>query len=328
MISDRLPPPELRHAVEKAIEGVGLSELTEASERLSAGYRSDRLSGRQPAEVWTDLDCLAYVAVRMPATYRAALNVLRDLRERCPELRIESMLDIGSGPATCLWAAWSELEELVCATLIESDPAMVELAKRLALGSSLTARVSSTWWVSGVATVAAMPAHDLVVAGYILAELDAKQRRSLVDDAWRASRGAVAFIEPGSTDGFRRIMEARDRLITLGARVVAPCPHDGQCPMPSHDWCHFAARLNRTSLQRRLKKGALGYEDEKYAYVLASRGSGAPSAARVVRRPRIGTGRVTLRVCRPGGLSEETVTRRQRGDYRVARKLRWGDAWR
>ena len=97
--------------------------------------------------------------------------------------------------------------------------------------------------------------------------------------------------------------------------------------MPPGDWCHFGVRLNRTSLQRRLKGGALAYEDEKYAYVLAVRGAGSPAAARVIRRPRPLRGRVALRLCRPDGLHDETVDRGRRADYRLARKAAWGDAW-
>ena len=35
------------------------------------------------------------------------------------------------------------------------------------------------------------------------------------------------------------------------ASVVAPCPHDGQCPMQAtQSWCHFVQRFERSSLQR------------------------------------------------------------------------------
>lgn len=33
--------------------------------------------------------------------------------------------------------------------------------------------------------------------------------------------------------------------------VVAPCPHDGACPMQgTPSWCHFVQRFERSSLQR------------------------------------------------------------------------------
>ena len=71
----------------------------------------------------------------------------------------------------------------------------------------------------------------------------------------------------------------------------------------------------------------MAYEDEKYAYVVATRGAGGPSAARVIRRPQLAPGRVTVQLCRPEGLREETVTRRNREAYRASRKLQWGDSY-
>ena len=326
MIDDRLPPLELRRAVDKAIEEFGQRGLREASERLTAAYRGLLPGKHRSFSAWTDVDRLAYVVARMPATYFAALAVLRELRIRCPQMNIERMLDLGSGPATSLWAAWSEIDDLTHATLVDPDPDMIVLAKRLIAGSTLTQRVETIWDTS-IGHFTTKTAYDLVVGGYVLGEMEAGERQRVVADAWTAARGAVVFIEPGSPDGFRRIMETRDQLIGYGASIVAPCPHAGLCPMPADDWCHFAVRLNRTSLQRRLKGGVLAYEDEKYTYVVATRGAGSPSAGRVIRRPDLAPGRVTVKLCHPEGLREETVTRRNREAYRASRKLQWGDSY-
>ena len=324
---DNLPPAALRRAIDAAVEGVGLRELRAAADRLSLEYRTGDGSPARRAPAWTELDRLAYAAARMPATWRATAAVLRELRARCPALAPRSLLDVGSGPGTALWAAWAEIDGLTSATLLEPDAGMAGLARRLLAGSSLEARVAATWWEAPAARLAAARPHDLVVAGYVLAELDAGARRQVVEDAWEAAAGAVAIIEPGSAAGFHRILEARDRLIARGARIVAPCPHAAACPLPAGDWCHFGVRLNRTSLQRRLKGGELSYEDEKYAYVLALRDAGSPVAARVISRPRPQRGRVALRLCGPDGVRDETVARNRRADYRLARKLAWGDAW-
>lgn len=329
MIFDRLAPLELRQALDVETVGVSSGELREAAERLSAAYRSETLPGSRSGPAWTSLDYLAYAASRMPATYHAAAAVFGELRARSPALPVESVLDIGTGPATCLWAAWTEFPDLARATLVESDPGMIALGKRLLEGAELARRVAATWQVVDVGGLDVAPAaHDLVVCSYVLSELEDRQRQGVVEDAWVAARGAVAFVEPGSPRGYLNIMEARDRLIALGARIIAPCPHAEACPLPKGDWCHFGVRLNRTALQRRLKGGALPYEDEKYVYVIATRGSGTPAVSRVIRRPTRASGRVMLRVCRTGGVSDETLTKGRREVYRAARRLRWGDAWR
>lgn len=277
---------------------------------------------------WETVDYLAYAAARMPATYQATAAVYREIQTRCPGLSVNSLLDVGAGPATGLWAAWTAFDELRSATLVESDRGMVELGKELTSGAELIRRVATTWHTIDIDRFEPAPSsHDLAVASYVLAELDDERRRKLVDLAWDASRGVVALIEPGSRRGYLHVMEARDRLIELGARIIAPCPHAQPCPLPADDWCHFGVRLNRTAMQRRLKAGALAYEDEKYAFVVATKALGAPAASRVLRRPQIGPGRVTLRLCRIEGLAEEMVPRSRREAYRAARKTRWGDSW-
>ena len=38
--------------------------------------------------------------------------------------------------------------------------------------------------------------------------------------------------------------------------MVAPCPHDGKCPMDgTQSWCHFVQRFKRTAQQRTAKVG-------------------------------------------------------------------------
>ncbi|MCF3963293.1 small ribosomal subunit Rsm22 family protein, partial [Streptomyces fuscigenes] len=180
-----------------------------------------------------------------------------------------------------------------------------------------------------------LPASDLVTVAYVLKELSERDRDALVSGAARAA-GAVVVVEPGTPDGYERVMAARDALIAAGFTVAAPCPHDGACPIErGADWCHFAARVGRSSLHRQVKGGSLPYEDEKFSYVAAVRadggaaGSGArPAGARVVRRPQLRKGQVLLDLCTvEDGLRRETVTKRLGALYRAARDTEWGDAW-
>ncbi|WP_220189546.1 small ribosomal subunit Rsm22 family protein, partial [Streptomyces phytophilus] len=121
-------------------------------------------------------------------------------------------------------------------------------------------------------------------------------------------------------------------LVDAGFEVLAPCPHSAACPMEgTADWCHFAARVQRSALHRRVKGGELGHEDEKFSYVAAVRPGGtaaAPAPARVVRHPQLRKGLVLLELCTAGeGLARTTVSKRQGPRYRAARDVRWGDAW-
>lgn len=97
--------------------------------------------------------------------------------------------------------------------------------------------------------------------------------------------------------------------------------------MPAGDWCHFAARVERTGLHRRLKSGALNYEDEKFAYVAVARAETPHPAGRVVRRPEPRPGLIHLTVCRGDAISLENVTRRDPARFRAARHAKWGGEW-
>ena len=93
------------------------------------------------------------------------------------------------------------------------------------------------------------------------------------------------------------------------------------------DWCHFSQRLERSSEHRQLKGGGLGYEDEKFSYVVATRNDVTPAKERIVRHPRKHSGHVQLLLCTPRGLEERTITKSQKENYRKARKAEWGDEW-
>jgi ribosomal protein RSM22 (predicted rRNA methylase) len=136
------------------------------------------------------------------------------------------------------------------------------------------------------------------------------------------------LIEPGTPDGFRRIHAARALLLESGAHLVAPCPHHGTCPMfNTGDWCHFAARVERTAEHRRLKSAALGYEDEKFSYVVASKQPVPLPDSRILRHPLIHPGHMRLTLCRPNTPELKTVTKSHKAVWRYARKLEWGDEW-
>jgi ribosomal protein RSM22 (predicted rRNA methylase) len=93
------------------------------------------------------------------------------------------------------------------------------------------------------------------------------------------------------------------------------------------DWCHFAVRVERSVEHRRLKQGELGYEDEKFSYVIASKLPVQAPAARIVRHPMRYSGFTKLKLCTAEGLKEETVTRSQKEKYRAVKRAGWGSGW-
>ncbi|WP_030617896.1 small ribosomal subunit Rsm22 family protein [Streptomyces sclerotialus] len=308
---------ELRGALAGLLDGLPAKQASAAVERLIANYR-----GRTPtdAPVLRDrADVAAYAAYRMPATFEAVRSALAAFEERVPGWAPGSHLDIGGGTGAAAWAAADVWPELRTTVLDWAEPALA-LGRELAAGT-----LPDTRWQRQVIGEGLTVPEDtgLVTVSYVLGELTGADREAVVAAAARA-RTAV-LIEPGTPDGYARIRVAREQLVATGMRVVAPCPHSAACPIvPGEDWCHFSARVNRSSLHRQVKGGSLPYEDEKFAYVAATRVEARPVAARIVRKPQLRKGQVLLDVCTEDGLARRTVTKRQGAVYRAARDAAWG----
>jgi ribosomal protein RSM22 (predicted rRNA methylase) len=271
-------------------------------------------------------EAAAYAAFRLPATFAAASAALAEAHERLPAWTPRTLLDVGAGPGTAAWAAvtlWPGIEQI---TLIEREAAMIALGQRLASSSPLAALRGARWQRADLAGAWEAAPHDLVVAAYVLGELAEERDTGLLRTLWEAASGVLLLIEPGTPAGFARIRQARQHLLDAGARVIAPCPHNAPCPMPAHDWCHFAQRVARSRLHRQVKGGELSYEDEKFSYVALARLPATPNQGRVIRHPQIRSGHIHLELCTPQGLTSATVTRKERALFRQARAARWGSA--
>lgn len=96
---------------------------------------------------------------------------------------------------------------------------------------------------------------------------------------------------------------------------------------PAADWCHFAQRIARSRVHRQTKRADVPWEDEKFSYVAVSRTPSSATAARVIARPRKGSGRVTLKLCREdGSASEHLFSRRDGTLFKRAWRSDWGSA--
>ena len=316
-------PAQLRQAVDSALAGVSLTELTAAAKALSQRYRDEVRDGR--LHISDNRFALAYIATRMPATYAAIHAALSALGEQLPDFAPRSLLDVGAGPATVMWAAADVWPDIEAATLVETSPAIRALGEKLAAGSSIS-RIN--WRAADLRTDLPEVQHDLVTLAYVLDELAPKDRGALVDRLWSLSRHVLLIVEPGTTAGWLRILDARAQLTADGAHVLAPCPHALACPIAEPDWCHFSARVARSRIHRIAKEAEVPWEDEKFIYLAASRTPALHRASRVLDRPENASGRVQLKLCQPDGTAtHRLVTRREGEVFKRARRVDWGDAF-
>jgi ribosomal protein RSM22 (predicted rRNA methylase) len=305
-------PPHIRSLIDRRAEAVGFPALKRAAGALSDAYRegAPAATRRLPAAERV----AAYLVTRMPATYAAAWRVLGEVRGRLGGRPVASVLDVGAGTGAASLAARHWFPDAAI-TLIERDGAFADAARECLPGAALR--------MEDAARLEAFPPHDLVVAAYSLNELPPEVAARL----WRAARVALVAIEPGTPAGFARIRGIRGQLLGQGARMIAPCPAETPCPLAAPDWCHFAARVERSSLHRRVKDAGLNYEDEKFSYVALGRAPAAPAVGRIIRRPEHRSGLVTLEICRASGTGAERISRHHRPAFRAARAAAWGDAW-
>ncbi|MFF2012492.1 small ribosomal subunit Rsm22 family protein [Streptomyces sp. NPDC058195] len=315
----------LRAALAGLLDGLPPRQAAQAVDRLIASYR-----GTTPTDVPVlrdRSDVAAYAAYRMPATFEAARSALAAFRAAAPDWVPATHTDVGGGTGAATWAVAGAWEGPRTTVLDWAEPALA-LGRELAGLSGVPALRAAEWRRARIGAGLDLAPADLVTVSYVLKELTPDARTALVDAAAAAAQ-AVVIVEPGTPDGYARIIEARDRLTAAGLRIAAPCPHSGACPIePGSDWCHFAARVSRSSLHRQVKGGSLPYEDEKFSYVVATRFPAGPVPARVTRKPQIRKGQVLLDLCtREEGLRRDTVTKRHGALYRAARDTAWGDAW-
>ncbi|MGO1056970.1 small ribosomal subunit Rsm22 family protein [Crossiella sp. CA198] len=330
-------PEQLQSALDTALRRFPQQELARAVTRLSTRYRQGE-AATTPI-LLTPVDAAAYAGYRMPGTYAAVRSALTEIARQLPDFAPRSLIDVGGGTGTAVWAAtdtWPSLGEL---TVVEQAPEVVALGRRLMAAAP---RLRETVWQRGrIDPAAEAPRADVVTLSYVLGELPETTRAATV--RWLAqAAGLLVLIEPGTPAGYERILRARDELIGQGRAVVAPCPHQRGCPIPpGQDWCHFSARLPRVGAHRVIKEGSLNFEDEKFSYVavvgagaLGVEGSGGTGVAvgraanRVLRHPVKRKGLVALRLCTGAdGLAEVTVTKRHGVDYRAARDVEWGEEW-
>lgn len=303
-------PPAVRRSIESRADAAGFASLARAAGLLSDAYREHRPQdlARIPAELRTT----AYLVTRMPATYAAAFHVLGEVHRRLGGQVPASVLDIGSGTGAASLAAraWFPYAAI---TMLERDADFARAAEQ---------------WLPDAARLAddfgrinPLPPHDLAIAAYSLGEMDP----GLVWRLWETARLALVVIEPGTPRGFAAIAAMRTGLLERGAAMLAPCPAAGPCPIQAPDWCHFAARVERTSLHRRLKAADLNYEDEKFSYLAVARRPVELPAARILRRPEHKPGLIRITQCTPSGIESRHITRRDPAAFRQARHAAWGD---
>ena len=316
-------PEELSDVIAK--KSLSLPGLSRAAAELSSTYRNREFA--TPA-LKTMEQRLAYLMVRMPATYAACWRALRESSKVLDGFEPKSMLDLGAGPGTATWAATEVFPSLQSVSLMERDGAMLAFGRELMHPSQSSARRNANWIQADLSKELNVERAELVMLSYVLGELPGSVAERLVERAWSLTDKLLIVVEPGTRVGFEQVERIRTKMIANKAEIAAPCPHHELCPMAAAgDWCHFSQRLERTAEHRRMKQGKLGHEDEKFSYVAFTKVAAQRPEARIVRHPLYRPKQVQLTLCTAEGLKQTTVTKSQGERYRAAKKADWGEGF-
>jgi SAM-dependent methyltransferase len=140
---------------------------------------------------------------------------------------------------------------------------------------------------------------DVVLLGQVLTELHleldeaarVEAHRELVRSALArtTTTGLVIVVEPALRPRSRHLQRVRGALVESGARIFAPCLHEGRCPLLGRegDWCHEDLAIDLPEwLVPIAKRAGLRWEGLTFSY-LAVGNEGPTLRERLPQRPGI-----------------------------------------
>ncbi|CBH17454.1 hypothetical protein, conserved [Trypanosoma brucei gambiense DAL972] len=150
-----------------------------------------------------------------------------------PKTWWEKLIDVEN--ETARTRAARRLRPLQEVTAVEPSPGMMEIGTMV-----LHDDVPNVTWKRYLLPEDEAIQHDLVVAAYSLSEIaTSENRRRIVQQLWKMTKGVLVFVEFANLNNFNILMEARDWILEekdVGLwdwqpTIVAPCPHEHRCPL-------------------------------------------------------------------------------------------------
>lgn len=138
---------------------------------------------------------------------------------------------------------------------------------------------------------------DLGVFSFVLNEL------SVLPDF--DSFKTVVIMEPATHQDFARFLQIRTSLLKSGFHILAPCPHQQQCPLAGgRDWCHDRVRFEFPEWFHKLETQLpIKNQTVTYSYLIATKvkemiQAVAPQETRLIGDMLHENGKSRIMVCR------------------------------
>lgn len=313
-------PIEIKRYIENELNMINRNDLKDNAKTISQNYRTNE--GRGKRLLKTESEAIAYAISRMPATYGAVYNALKyclDIYN--PVIKTVADIGAGTGTATIAVSQLLDVEKIEC---FEREDSMrkvgINIFKKYSNLSDKT-----NWIKLDICNDEITEKYNLVVTSYMLNEISDEQKNIIVEKLWKISKDMLLIVEPGTMEGYKNIINAKRKLLEMGANIIAPCKND-KCKLPKDDWCNFSCRVQRTKIHKELKEGNAPYEDEKYMYIAVSKQKiNQTNRKRILRHPIIHNGFVKLKVCDEEDIKEITISKKDKERFKLARKSKVGD---
>jgi SAM-dependent methyltransferase len=164
----------------------------------------------------------------------------------------------------------------------------------------------------------------LLLVSHVLSEISPEREACVWTGAAQAQ--ALVWVEPGTYAESRRLVAARESLLSAGWSVVAPCLHAGPCGLTQSEgalaWCHHFAKPPKgigadAAWGRFAREMGVDLRSLPYAFLAASRSchplppdAGSAVTARLLGRPQTQRAGLAFTSCEKAGIRARELPKR------------------
>lgn len=171
---------------------------------------------------------IAYLCYYLPLNFSRVSALVEEAQKRNFFAGLEDVYDFGAGLATASMAIAAK-EKSLRSHLIE-----VAEQPKILIENHFKNFQPAQWLKSMNKAQLKNPKTSLAVFSYSLTELTDLPE-------WAYQCEALMIIEPSTQQDGRKLLALREKLLSKGYHVWAPCTHEGPCPLLTQsktDWCH------------------------------------------------------------------------------------------
>lgn len=321
-------PQSIQKAITALLAAPNAQGWMKRAQALHLRYRQPE-QNKQQRHVSDALDALAYLGLRAPATYAQIWSAVAATSELVPHWQPTTLLDLGCGPGSGLWALFDLFPSLTQATCVDRSTHFLTLGQQIL--RAIEAPLAVTWQQADLLHYAQQSdtVYDVVLLANVLNELNEQQRAALVTAAFARCSSMLIIVEPGTPVGSEIVQRAAQQLASGGTLMA---PYLGN-QFVQEEWLHFSQRFTRPGFTRRLRQAmrdselmASDWEDAKYSYIAV--GKIAPEIApwgRVIGPVQLVKGYLEVPVLTHAQCFSLKVAKRDKQRFAFGKKLRWGE---